>query len=73
MYFETLVNKQGRKCRICRATEFLEINHIIPRHAGGLDELDNLEILCSTCNKREYYDTVSKSIKIYYLLKKLID
>ena len=34
----------------CNHTRFLEIHHIVPRSAGGNNELKNLKLLCSSCH-----------------------
>jgi 5-methylcytosine-specific restriction endonuclease McrA len=39
------------KCAKCGATEDLEIDHVWPRSLGGTSEADNLQVLCSSCNK----------------------
>lgn len=35
----------------CRATQYLEIDHIIPRAHGGTNDLENLRCACSAHNK----------------------
>ncbi|MCL0053320.1 HNH endonuclease [Dehalococcoidales bacterium] len=38
-------------CRICASKgEMVHAHHIIPKSAGGKDELDNLETLCGVCH-----------------------
>ena len=47
-------SKQERKCAGCRrrfAMKDLEIDHRTPRSAGGTNEIRNLQLLCSVCNK----------------------
>lgn len=44
----TFVSAKGARCR---ATLYLEIDHIIPRAQGGTDDLDNLRCACSAHNK----------------------
>ena len=41
-------------CSSCGSTEYLEIDHIIPLARGGSNELDNLQILCRSCNRRKW-------------------
>ena len=53
-------------CRICKTKESLTINHIIPRIAGGSNEISNLEILCQPCNSREYSRIRKEAWILYY-------
>ena len=49
-----LFGQQEGRCAGCRAAfEFrhLEVDHIIPRSAGGTDHLENLQLLCGHCNR----------------------
>lgn len=43
----------GMFCQQCRATEHLCIDHITPLIRGGSNDLDNLQILCKSCNSRK--------------------
>lgn len=44
--------RDGTLCAICRQpAEFLEIDHILPLHAGGTDDLDNLRLVCRAFNR----------------------
>lgn len=57
-----LIERDGPECYLCHtefATEDLEIEHIIPRTAGGLDEPSNLALACSPCNLRKGSSFVS--------------
>ena len=49
-----LFGRQEGRCNGCR-TEFpfrvFEVDHVIPRSRGGTDHLDNLQLLCSHCNR----------------------
>lgn len=38
------------ECGVTNQTSSLQIDHILPVSRGGTDELDNLQILCETCN-----------------------
>lgn len=44
----TFVSSKGVRCR---ATHYLEIDHIVPRAQGGTDDLENLRCACSAHNK----------------------
>ncbi len=44
----------GGKCMICGTKENLTIDHIIPQSKGGKDSVDNLQILCFSCNSRKH-------------------
>lgn len=39
-------------CTNCKSTHALEVDHIIPRAVGGSDEIENLRLLCRSCNQR---------------------
>ena len=41
-----------RHCVNCGSEFALEIDHILPRSHGGLDQPENLRVLCRTCNQR---------------------
>jgi len=51
---ERVFNRDGRLCQICGTDEGeMHIDHIIPRKAGGTHDLDNLRVLCKSCNLRK--------------------
>lgn len=45
--------RDPHKCQCCGSTEHLTIDHIIPLARGGSNDLDNLQILCRSCNSRK--------------------
>ncbi len=48
---EYLLEKWGRKCAYCGATDLpLEIEHIIPRSRNGSNRVSNLTLACHKCN-----------------------
>lgn len=44
--------RDGNRCVYCGATEFLSVDHLIPRSAGGDWRPDNLLTACRPCNTR---------------------
>lgn len=58
--------RDGMFCRQCKTTKSLTINHVIPQCVGGNYELDNLEILCLSCNVKEYHSLVRKALMSYF-------
>lgn len=43
-------HRDGGRCVICDAGEYLEFDHIIPLAKGGATTTENLQILCRKCN-----------------------
>ena len=51
---QTLYGVQGGHCNGCQThfqAQHLEVDHIIATSVGGTDHLDNLQLLCSNCNR----------------------
>ena len=49
-----LYGEQAGLCNGCGLhfrTQHLEVDHIIARRVGGTDHIDNLQLLCSNCNR----------------------
>ena len=49
-----VLKASGGRCALCGATKNerpLDVDHIIPRSRGGKNELTNLQVLCSKCNR----------------------
>jgi|GEM_PF-4600210 len=57
--------KCNYRCVKCHSTDNLHIHHIKEFSKGGLNELDNLILLCASCHAE-----VHKDNQAYYLLKK---
>jgi 5-methylcytosine-specific restriction endonuclease McrA len=53
------LNKLGKKCLRCNATEKITIDHIIPLTKGGTNHIDNLQPLCWSCNSSKNNKIIS--------------
>ena len=51
--FRKLGERDGFNCVQCGTVKDLEIDHIVPFSKGGSDELDNLQLLCRSCNAQK--------------------
>ncbi len=50
----TLFGRQEGLCNGCKGDfpfKLFEVDHIVPQSRGGTDHLDNLQLLCSSCNR----------------------
>lgn len=50
---ETVFIRDGRICKYCGCFDNLTIDHIHPVTHGGTDDLDNLQVLCRSCNSKK--------------------
>lgn len=49
-WYQDLADSYGEVCANCGENENLVVDHILSIAKGGLSELDNLQLLCATCN-----------------------
>jgi hypothetical protein len=45
-----VIERDGRRCVLCGATENIQFDHILPIALGGATSAENLQILCADCN-----------------------
>jgi hypothetical protein len=45
-----VLQRDDYQCQECGATEELEMDHIIPKSRGGATTVENLQVLCHSCN-----------------------
>jgi len=58
---EYLLEKWGRHCAYCHATDRpLEIEHIAPKSRGGSNCVSNLTVACHECNQRKGSQTAAE-------------
>ena len=48
-----VLRRDSNACVACGAKEPLEIDHIVPVSKGGKSEIDNLQVLCRSCNRKK--------------------
>ena len=48
-----LIERDGYECSFCGSQDGLTIDHIMPLSRGGSDQLNNLQILCQSCNSQK--------------------
>lgn len=50
---QAVFSRDGGRCIECRSDFDLQYDHVIPFSMGGADTLQNLQLLCSSCNQRK--------------------
>lgn len=48
---QRVFDRDDARCRWCGTTSALNVDHIIPRRFGGLNDEENCQILCHRCNQ----------------------
>ena len=47
---EAVWDRDGGKCMQCGGKKYLQYDHIIPASKGGATTVENLQVLCQSCN-----------------------
>ena len=50
-WYEQVADEYGEECANCGVTKALVLDHVTPIAKGGRSQLDNLQLLCATCNR----------------------
>lgn len=54
--YEAVSYQQGGKCLLCSKHDIEHYHHLVPRHKGGSDTLDNFAGLCFKCHEKVHTD-----------------
>ena len=52
--------RDGGRCRQCGSNKELHFDHVIPWSKGGPNTVDNIQLLCGTCNRRKGADDIPR-------------
>lgn len=50
---DAVYRRDGGRCVYCGSTEELQLDHIIPFSVGGATNVENLQLLCRSCNVKK--------------------
>lgn len=71
-----LINKYGNLCALCKipfnSMKEITFDHIIPMSRGGIDELDNLQLVHLHCNHAKA-DMLPEEFEIFQKGGKLVE
>lgn len=56
--FMAIGRRDGFHCGACSTTRNLQIDHVKPVSIGGLSDIENLQLLCGSCNSKKGDKTV---------------
>ena len=65
-WFRKIADRDGELCRNCGVKEDLTLQHKIPKCIGGNYSYDNLEILCFSCNRKDWNNLVKEALELYF-------
>jgi len=58
-----IYEKHGKQCLSCGSKENITLDHIIPIAKGGLNDIDNLQPLCKSCNSKKATKIIDYRVK----------
>lgn len=65
-FMPILMEKFNSKCVICNTSKDLTIDHIKPQIVKGGNNIDNLRLLCRSCNSKEFHKLVILALFSYF-------
>lgn len=65
------IKKDYQRCRYCKTTYNLTIDHKVPVIKGGSSKKQNLQVLCGFCNLRKSDMTHKQVLMMFQWFKKI--
>lgn len=56
--WELILYIYGYKCVACGSNKNIEADHVVPLYEGGTNHIENIQPLCSTCNRKKRTKTI---------------
>jgi hypothetical protein len=63
--------RAGSACEVCGSTFALEIDHRVPRAKGGSSDVDNLRLICRSCNQRAAIEEFGQITMDHYINRRV--
>ena len=60
-----LAERDGPGCAICGGMRMVSSDHVIPELAGGPTNLENLELLCFSCNASKHHRAHTAILRVF--------
>ena len=61
-----ILERDRYKCLNCNSPFRLEFDHVIPLSLGGPHDIDNIQLLCKSCNRKKSTQTIDYRRKIQH-------
>ena len=64
----TVFALHGKRCLKCGALDRITLDHVVPIYHGGLNEIENLQPLCFSCNSKKRTNIIDYRTERRYAL-----
>ena len=59
-----IIKRDGNKCWLCGG-KWSQIDHVVPKAAGGLNNVENLQLLCRECHEKKTREVDLPRIRVF--------